>query len=126
VAKLDEKKVGKDEYLLAAISELRQEVQSLSKTVRGKDEYTNKLAELLRSPSATSIMSEEEFLLQALARRKGGASLSDLTDPNSPEFRALVDEYLEKHVPPNISAKPRHVHTTFQNFLKTVRNLEKG
>lgn len=126
VAKLDEKKVGKDEYLLAAVSELRQEVQSLAKTVRGKDEYTSKLADLRRSPSGTSYMSEEEFLRLALARRKGGASLSDLTDPNSPEFRALIEEYLEKHVPLNIATKPRHVHTTAQSFLKALKNLENG
>jgi hypothetical protein len=126
VAKLDEKKVGKDEYLLAAVSELRQEVQSLAKTVRGKDEYTNKLAELLRAPSSSSLMSEEAFLLQALSRRKAVAPLSDLTDPNSPEFRTLVQEYLEMHVPPNMAMKPRHVHTTTQNFLKALKNFEKG
>lgn len=126
VAKLDEKKVGKDEYLLAAVTELRQEVQSLSKTVRGKNEYTTKLADLLHSPSGPTHMSEEEFLIQALARRKGNASFTDLMDPNSPEFRALIDEYLAKYVPENISSKPRHVHTTSQNFLKALSSLEKG
>lgn len=126
VAKLDEKKVGKDEYLLAAVSELRQEVHVLAKTVRGKDEYSNKLAELLRSPVGSKHMSEEEFLLETLFRRRNSVSQSELIDPNSSAFRDMVDEYLEKFVPPNIASKQRHVNVTVQNFMKAISKFEKG
>lgn len=56
VAQLDEKKVGKDEYLLAALSELRSEVRGLSKAVRARDEEVpSAFAHILANSKAFSI-----------------------------------------------------------------------
>ncbi len=55
VAQLDEKKVGKDEYLLAALSELRGEVHMLSKAVRTREEeIPHGFAQILKNSKAFS------------------------------------------------------------------------
>lgn len=123
VAKLDEKKVGKDEYLLAAVSELRHEVQFLAKTVRGKEEYPNKRPEWMRLMNTPQSMSEAEFLFDFLSRLPGPIPFAELNDPDSPAFKTLLNEYLQKHSPPNLATKPRHVHATTQALLKIIKRL---
>ena len=97
VAKLDEKPVGKDEYLLAAISELQQEVRALSKNNRARDSTpANRSTGLLQQNSFDKrSFSEHDFVFERLMTAEDPTSLvQELSDQNSPAFRSLIEDYL--------------------------------
>lgn len=108
VAKLDEKKVGKDEYLMSAISELRSEVSALGKRILLREDRLVPSNDLL-NVSVKNVLNEKEFMEMALRRQPGLIDKIKINDPNSKEFEALTEEYLSKYVPPNIAMKNRHV-----------------
>jgi len=105
VAKIDEKKVGKDEYLLAALNELRTEVSALARTARLRNESPHENMITRITPSKN--LSEEEFFLRMLAAAPP-SMITELTNPTSKAFLTLVDDYLESQVPSNIAMKDRH------------------
>jgi hypothetical protein len=122
VAKLDEKKVGRDEYLMSAISELRSEVSSLGKRILLREDRLMPLNELL-SASIKNGMSEKDFMEMALRRQPGLANTIKINDPNSNEFDALVEEYLSKYVPPNIAIKGRHADMIKKRLMEAFVSL---
>lgn len=120
VAKIDEKKVGKDEYVLAALNELRAEVGSLARTARLRNEQVHETA-LMRMASPKRL-SEEEFFLQKLSSASP-SMLTELANPSSKALRALVDEYLDLHTPPNIAMKERHRESTRERLVEVAKLL---
>lgn len=126
VAKLDEKPVGKDEYLLAAISELQHEVRALAKSSRAREAApSSRLAELfLNSAAEKRPMSEQAYVFDRLMSAKDPAPLiEELSDPNSPAFVAMLEEYLAQ-VPQNIAMKERHVFEMRKRLAEAVRNFK--
>lgn len=128
VAKLDEKPVGKDEYLLAAISELQQEVRSLAKTTRSRESVpTSRLAELfLQTPVEKRLPTEQEFVFDRLMSIEEPSSLmQELSDQNSPGFKMLLEEYLA-HLPQNVAGKERHVIEIRKRLLEAIRLFKRA
>lgn len=122
VANIDEKKVGKDEYLLAAITELRNEVTSLGRGIRIRDESPNKLLDLLHL-SETTTNSERKFLIGTLPKYDPAIVRKELRDPDSQLFRDLLQEYLATHVPPSVAAKERHVQHIKRSLFGEAQQL---
>jgi hypothetical protein len=118
VAKIDEKKVGKDEYVLAALNELRGEVGALARTVRVRYEPVQENA-LARMVSSRHI-SEEDFFFRRLSSASSSTML-DLVNPSSKVFDAMVEEYLESHVPPNVAMKERNRGSTRARFVELAK-----
>ncbi|HEY5581755.1 MAG TPA: hypothetical protein VIK56_11455 [Rhodoferax sp.] len=123
VANIEEKKVGKDEYLLSAVGELRAEVSALGRTMRHRDEPRNKLAEFMYPQRGRGPISESDFILSALAQSDSPEYRKDLADPESPLFKRLVTEFLNTQVPPNIAMKERHASTIARNLHKHAVEL---
>ena len=124
VANIEEKKVGKDEYLLSAVNELRGEVLAMGRAMRIREEPSNKLEEMMLRSRVRSLMSEREFITNVLLVNQNSPKLrKDLLDPESPFFKNVVSEYLEMHVPPNIATKERHSSAIAQNLHKAVLEL---
>ncbi|NCT88786.1 RNA helicase [Stenotrophomonas acidaminiphila] len=128
VAKLDEKPVGKDEYLLAAISELQHEVRSLAKASRSRESISSStLSELsLRPPVEKRLRSEREFVFDRLMSVDDSSTLiQELSDQNSPEFILLLDEYLT-HLPQNIASKNRNVAEIRKRLTEAVHLFKRA
>ena len=124
VANIDEKKVGKDEYLLSAVNELRREIHLMGRAIRIREEPRNKLTDIIFKQNEHAQLSERDFLAKTIAELDSPELRKALADPSSPLFLHLVREYLEKYVPPNIAMKERHasliarnLHTEAQKFL---------
>lgn len=132
VAKIDEKKVGKDEFLLAAITELRSEVSLLSKLSRQRDEgfafrSQNRLASLASMlPHEINDLSMAQFVFEYLKRHKVKYSQQELSSPSSQLFKKMLAEYLDKHVPANIAIKDRHVQLIMKQLQDTVNLITNG
>lgn len=122
VAKLDEKKVGKDEYLMSAISELRGEVSALGKRILLREDRVRPSNELL-SADTINIMSEKEFIEMVLRRQPALAKKIKFNELTPNELDTLADEYLSKYVPSNISIKARHVDMIKKRLLEMLISL---
>lgn len=124
VAKLDEKKVGKDEYLLAAVSELQQEVRALAKNVRSREGIsTVKFSELFTQKiNSQKYLSEHEYVFDKLMSTDAPSGLiEELSDINSPAFQALLKEYLNIYVPENIAVKNRHIQEITNRLADAIK-----
>lgn len=100
VAKIDEKEVGKEDYLLKAISDLQNEVASLrkaiipNKRVLTADEFSKSIAERASTVSRDwGYMSPEDFVQKYLYDRIGTIDLSQLQATDSKEFEEMLKEY---------------------------------
>ncbi len=120
VAKIDEKKVGKDEYVLAALNELRTEVGSLARTarLRGEQNLENPFLKM----TSTKHLSEEDFFLQRLSSISP-SRMAELTKPSSTTLHNIADEYLEIYAPVNIATKERHRESNRAKFAEMAKNL---
>jgi hypothetical protein len=108
VAKIDEKPVGKDEYLLQAISELRDEVESLAKTQRAKTATTRSSRFIHEIPSYWDISAPDEeamliikagsFTKNYLEKIESSSKIEELRDSSSPAFREMLREFLRSHI----------------------------
>lgn len=127
VAKLDEKPVGKDEYLLAAISELQQEVRSLAKNSRIADATPmSRTLEWIQSTSEKRVISEQDFVFRRLMDVDDAAPLiQELSDQNSPAFKSYLEDYLA-HLPQNIAMKERHVFEIRKRLAEAVRMFKRA
>ena len=128
VAKLDEKPVGKDEYLLAAISELQQEVRALSKSSRTRDSMQkNRLTGLLQQTvSDNRIISEQEFVFDRMMSGDFTDSfIQDLSDQNSPAFRSLLEDYMS-HLPHTIAMTERNYVEIRKRLADGVRTFKRA
>ena len=81
-----------------------------------------KTAKLLKLPPPSK--TEWEFASDVTARLKNAVRLDVLLDRASPTFKALLQEYLEKHVPPNIAAKLRHQEKITDKLLAAFAELK--
>lgn len=123
VAQIEEKKVGKEDYLLQAVSELRDELRMMGKTAYQREYSVNRLAELaLLNVKADRNLSEHQFLIDYLSKHKR-PSLTELKDPESEAFKNILEAYLDEHVPPNIAMKGRHQETIKQRMLDALSKL---
>lgn len=125
VSKIDEKQVGKDEYVLAAITELRSEFQLLSKSVRTKDDFNLPSWMLNSKYGSRDIVptSELKFAREYISRHKGNVPWEDLTNPASPTFQSILEEYLNNYVPENIAVKQRHISTISKNLVDAFNQI---
>lgn len=105
VAKIDEKKVGKDEYLLAAVSELRSEVHMLAKSVRlREDRPTGKLRDLMlghditpTNTYATRYLPAMEFIQNYFKNNCAPFTAEEAATTKVEEFHDLCDQYLKRY-----------------------------
>ena len=128
VAKLDEKPVGKDEYLLAAISELQQEVRALSKSSRTRDSMQkNRLTGILHQTVLDNrIISEQEFVFDRMMSGDFTDSfIQDLSDQNSPAFRSLLEDYMS-HLPHTIAMTERNYVEIRKRLADGVRTFKRA
>lgn len=128
VAKLDEKPVGKDEYLLAAISELQQEVRALSKSSRTRDSMPKSRLTGLLQPAVSDnrIISEQEFVFDRLMSGDFTDSfIQDLSDQNSPAFRSLLEDYMS-HLPHTIAITERNYVEIRKRLADGVRTFKRA
>jgi predicted regulator of amino acid metabolism with ACT domain len=126
VAKLNEKEVGKDDYLIESVSELRKEVQSLASVISSRSDLTSTrgLNNLTANKARPETMSEIEFVRQAIANLKGEIRWAEMIDANSPAFKIILDEYCEKYVPQNIATKLRHRQSIGARLLEAILELQ--
>jgi hypothetical protein len=124
VAKIDEKRVGKDEFLLAAVSELRNEVGLLGRVIRGREANSGKLLQALHLTDLEPRGEHErDFLLKVLPKNLSPTMWQDLENPESELFQNLLQQYIQENVPPNIAIKERHVQLIGRKFLEEIQRL---
>ena len=123
VANIDEKKVGKEEYLLAAVHELRAEVLAMGNAMRVREEPRNRLVELMQNRPNRPLLSEREFLINKLSRYGSKDKAKVLLDPESEMFKMLLVEYLNIYMPNNISNRDRHIHTITRNLQEELKSI---
>lgn len=139
IAKIDETPVGKDEFLLTAVSELRNEVQILAKSVRTRGDdlfplpddvadsaYRRRLAKMLRRSSMldTELIdkSELEFITDYLVNR-GSFVNDDVFNPKSQAFESLFKEYLAKRGLSQNSEKELPNSLIREHFFHTLNKI---
>jgi hypothetical protein len=114
VAKIDEKPVGKDEYLLAAISELQQDVRALAKISSTRDAIPT-------SRLVGRIISEQQFVFDRLMSAENAERLiRELSDQNSPAFRLLLEDYLS-NFSHGLVPSERQIHEISKRLASAVR-----
>lgn len=125
VSKIDEKQVGKDEYIMAALTELRSEFQLLAKSVRSRDDFIapSWVSNLKLGSRGIDQMSEQKFANEYISHYKGKIPWSELTNPTSPVFQSMLDEYIHNYVPENIALKPRHLSTISKNLVDAFNQI---
>lgn len=125
VAKIDEKKVGKDDFILAELSELRSEVSLLSKLVRSRDERPmGRLADLMRGHSidtSNAYVPEAEFVQKYFKKHGAPFTAEEATTTKKLAFHELYDEYLKRHVPANTAIKDHQATVIRQRLLDAIQ-----
>ncbi|EHK4784108.1 hypothetical protein [Vibrio parahaemolyticus] len=104
VAKIDEKEVGKEDYLLKAIGDLQKEVASVRKAVNptkrivSTKDFAKSISEFNANVNNTqAYMTPEDFVQLYLFERIGTISLAQLQAIDSEEFEDMFQEYLHKY-----------------------------
>lgn len=128
VANIEEKEVGKDEYLLAAVAELRAEVAGLGRAIRIREETPTKLGNIIFgstatvSPSSDTYMAERDFALMFLAEQPSVES-EQIENPHSPLYDKMLSEYIKRYVPDSIARKERHAETIRKKLFFETQKL---
>lgn len=107
VANIEEKKVGKDDYILEAISELRKEVIALGRVTHTRGPYYGPgVAELRQQiENKRSKMETEMYAFLKTYLGEGNLwNLDDLESPDSDSFDAMVKEYLKSQYAPTLAS----------------------
>jgi len=81
-----------------------------------------KTAKQLKLPPPSK--TEWEFASEATARLKNAVRWDVLLDRTSPTFKVLLEEYLDKYVPPNIAVKLRHQEKITEKLLAAFAELK--
>lgn len=132
VAKLDEKRVGTDEYILAELTELKNELRLVAKQNRGREEGLDELFRRnpYRHPSSTGVfvdpvplMTEMEYVQMLKVNNVPGLIKEELSSPSSKAFNDLLEDYLSKYVPAGIARKPRHQEMIAKNLLMAIETM---
>lgn len=123
VAGIDQKPVGKEEYLLAKLDDLTREMGRL------RVEQQEFSAAFMR-PSArnfplnSSIQSPEEFVIDFLKRIPFSSNeLESIRDPQSDIFRRLHREYVERVLSRVVNPKGRHEAMAEMDLQKALQRI---
>ena len=123
VAGIDQKPVGKEEYLLAKLDDLTREMGRL------RIEQQEFSAAFMRPsarnfPTNSSIPSPEEFVMDFLQRMPIGPSeIESLRDPRSDTFRRLHREYVDRFLSRAVNPKGRHEAMAESDLLKALQRM---
>jgi len=126
VAKIDEKEVGKEDYVLQAISELRDEMKFMRRSVHKKEAAQTSLFNMFKaSDHDKDVIDELKFLtiyVPSLQEEKQELLLSG--DPEI--FDHVLSVYLRNHVPDNIAMKNRHIDLIQSNMIEAIESYNKA
>lgn len=127
VANIDQKKVGKDDYIISVINDLKSEIMSMSRYISSISSSSGTRvvdAELMTGKpyglDGRTYINEYEYIKNLIKNGYIFPPKDVLLDKNSIEFRKLLDRYLDLHVPRNISIKNRHNITISSNLVKAI------
>lgn len=126
VANIEEKHVGSEEFILQAISDLRDEVKYLSRVTSSKNSNLNnsiiqRQLSVFDKEIENKYIPEYEFLIDYI--NKNAIDVHQLIDTDSSEFEKLFDIYLKNYTPSNISIKLRHQDTIKNNMIQALKRL---
>lgn len=99
VAEIEEKKVGKEDYILEAILELGNDLRRLTRPtyIRKNENLKHDVGPMLLYIDRTNHDDKVEYVRNYWERRREGFSLSDLHDPKSPFFTKMLQSYVNHH-----------------------------
>lgn len=133
VAKIDEKKVGKDEFILTELAELKNEIRLISKQGRTRESTLDDVIRkaIVRQAHADGVtlltgstfMSEREYIQMLKKSNVPGLIREELSSPNSEAFKSILNDYITKYVPDNISRKDRHLDMITKNLLMAIETI---
>lgn len=126
VANIEEKHVDSDEFILQAISDLRDEIKLLSRTTNIRNSSLNNLVQyrqlnVFDKEIDNKHVPEYEFLIDYV--NKNNIDIDSLMNIESPEFDKLFNHYLENYIPSNIAIKFRHQDMIKNNMIKALKRL---
>lgn len=136
VAGIEQKEVGRDDFIIQSLNEIRLEIKSIKSERAKKEERSienetinnellkfnidsinlDGLDEIIKSKK----LSDENFI-QEYAKRKG-IEVSSLASPDSPLFSEFLDEYLSKS-PKRSRINYRHEKSTRDLLLKAIAEI---
>lgn len=126
VANIEEKHVDSNEFILQAISDLRDEIKLLSRPTNIRNSNLNnpiqyRQLNIFDKGIDSRYVPEYEFLIDYVNKNK--IDINSLMNIESPEFDKLFDHYLENYIPSNIAIKIRHQDTIKNNMVKALQRL---
>lgn len=123
VAGIDQKPVGREEYLLAKLDEITREMGRLR--IEQQEFSSAFMRPSARNfPSNSSIQSPEEFVMDFLQRMPfGPVEMESLRDPRSETFRRLHREYVERVLSRAVNPKGRHEAMAEVDLLKALQRI---
>lgn len=120
VANIEEREVGKEDYLMEMVSELRNEFIALRRSINIRE--SNIPSSQLPTPSTESLeFPELNFLLNCYLKNK--YSLEDVTNPESEPFKKFIQEYLAGYPEGTAQSAAFQQHTK-NNFLKASKRIK--
>ena len=121
VANLEEKELGKDEFILESLSDLRHELRRMRME---QHEIMMRPPQIQRRPVAEPVPNVEDVVIEFLHRREiGPEGVKALKDPSSNLFRELHSEYMDKVVARVVNPKPRHEHMAERELIATLEKF---
>lgn len=124
VAKLDEKKVGKDDYVIAALAEVREEVRSLSRqTALRREKESIAIGDLYPSRERLNsilLKNPEVWIKTYLETLPSSTDLENLTRLDSPEFNGALKAYLGECFPRGVKYDRADIETIKRSLLGAI------
>jgi hypothetical protein len=122
VAGIDQKPVGKQEYLLAKLEELTREMGRLRLE---QQEFSSAFIRPSQRnfPASSSLPSPEEFIMEFLKRSVTPFDIEAIKDPQSELFRRLHRDYMDKVVSRAVNPKGRHESFAEMDLLKAINRI---
>lgn len=125
VADIEQKKVGKDVYLLEAISELRKEVSSLGKTVHTRGALfgldIRELRKEIEEKRSKTEIGMHDFL-RAYFGNGNTPALCDIADTDSKVFATMLAQYLRSEYAPVIPRDPDEIKHALKSAAAILIN----
>ncbi len=125
VADIEQKKVGKDVYLLEAISELRKEVSSLGKTVHTRGALfgldIRELRKEIEEKRSKTEIGMYDFL-RAYFGNGNTPALCDIADTDSKVFATMLAQYLRSEYAPVIPRDPDEIKHALKSAAAILIN----
>ena len=121
VAKIDEKKIGKEDFILQSLAEMQHELRATRMVAERNSYLTNE--RFHSRPERVMPMDEFDFIIKFINSRNGAVNLMELKNSESPLFKEMLNEYTTNHVPPSIAMKDRHVISITKNLINAASKL---